>query len=282
MKYHTTKISALLALLIVFGLVGSCNDGTFSGSNGAVRNSSDQNKKNPNKTGRTDAPDSGDDNDDNDDKDGKDDKDDIDDKDDKNKNDDDLGDEEDDADKDKDKDGDITTDDETLHLPQKCTATNGKVVSGVTECPLNNAAFTSDDGSSARVGCCPLPSKDILDKASKTINRAGSCQAEEIAVGSDGNGFMCRKINTKKYKLEAAQQVCYRGNGASGGSGSSNCSNIIAQLQGLIGLENDKDGCVAQPYGAIMTHKTGKDCKDQKASVIVEKATGKPVQMFPP
>ena len=270
----------ILALAVVLGLAGACNNGSFSGSSGGVRNSGDQSKKkDPNKIGNG-VPDSGDEGDDTDDNDSNDDdKDEIGDDDDNDDNDEDLGEEED---SDKDDDDDIITDDESISLPQKCTATNGKVISGVAECPANNAAFTSDDGSGTRVGCCPLPSRDILDKASKAIGRGGSCQTDEIAVGSDGNGFMCRKINTKKYKLEAAQQVCYRGNGASGGSGSANCNNIIAQLQGLIGLENDKDGCVAQPYGAIMTHKTGKDCRDQKASVVVEKATGKPVQMFPP
>jgi hypothetical protein len=269
MYLYLPKKLSVLALASLFTLMCACTDGSFTGS-GSARNLAKDNEKDPNKS---DTPG-------NDPDDGKDDKsesDDIDEKDDKDADEEELGDEEDKTEN----EDDLSIDDEEKHLPQKCTATNGTVVSGVKECPANNAAFTSDDGSSARVGCCPLPSRDILDKASKATGRGGSCQTDEIAVGSDGSGFMCRKINTKKYRLEAAQQVCYRGNGASGGSGSSSCSNIIAQLQGLIGLENDKDGCVAQPYGAIMTHKTGKDCKDQKASVIVEKATGKAVQMFP-
>jgi hypothetical protein len=263
MIYYSKNLLVIFAVVIGISVAVACNDGSFSGSNEGVSKSGDQSKKkDPQKTG---IPDAGDDNNDDNDEDIK-------------KDDEDLG-EEDDSDKSDDED--ITTDDDSISQPQQCNATNGKVVTGVTECPANNAAFTSDDGSGTRIGCCPLPSKDILDKASKSVGRGGSCQTDEIAVGSDGNGFKCRKINTKKYKLEVAQPVCYRGNGASGGSGSASCNNIIAQLQGLISLENDKDGCVAQPYGAVMTHKTGKDCRDQKASVIVEKATGKPVQMFP-
>lgn len=178
-------------------------------------------------------------------------------------------------------DADLEMDDEETFLPVKCTGDNGEIVFSGTQCPKYFAGFLSDDGSNTRLGCCRLPARNILDDDSDPVARGTSCAANEIAVGAQGAGFICQKINTKKYELHPPRKVCYWGNGAGGNDGASDCSNIISQLQSLISKTGDKDGCVAQPYGAVITHKTGKDCGDQKGSLIIDKETGKPVQMFP-
>jgi hypothetical protein len=180
---------------------------------------------------------------------------------------------------DDDDDNGIDVEDDSVWKPLQCNGSNGKIVVNAM-CPDHHAGFISDDGNNARVGCCPLPSRNILDKDSDPVAR-GTCGANEIAVGASGAGFFCQKINMKKYSLSAPQTVCYRGNGAAGGNGVSQCANINAALQGLITLTNDRDGCTAQPYGAIMVSKNGKDCRDQKSAEVIDKATGQPVKMFP-
>ena len=75
-------------------------------------------------------------------------------------------------------------------------------------------------------------------------------------------------------------QVCYRGSGHSGGEKSAKCKNIENNLQELIKKTGDVDGCTAFPYGAVMVSKTGKDCRDQKRSLIMYKKTDKPIKIL--
>ena len=162
-------------------------------------------------------------------------------------------------------------------------------------CPSGYAAFGIDDTTSANpnyiaLACCPLPKSDIL--VGSPTNRGKSCQPNEVATGcvaTGGNGsdadFICTSIDTSKYKLDADKNTCYlqSGGAAAGRGGAAECYTPPTTVNALLGTEPfGIDLCVGSPYGALIVSKNGRNCDQNKSRVLRNKATGQPVQMFPP
>jgi len=163
--------------------------------------------------------------------------------------------------------------------PQLCSAANIFFANEGLQCPKNYAAFSADDGNSARLGCCPLPAADMLDGGATPAQRQGQCGPDEVATGVvSGRMLWCSKINTQIYKIGPMARSCYNGSGASGGSGSSKCSAPGQTLQALT-AKFGSDACLGYPYGSLIVKNTGKDCKDI-SGVTITKVDGSPVQMY--
>jgi hypothetical protein len=163
--------------------------------------------------------------------------------------------------------------------PQLCTAANIFFAGEGTQCPKNYAAFSADDGNSARFGCCPLPSGDMLMANATAAQRQGQCGPDEVATGVvSGRMIWCSKINTQVYKIGPVTKSCYNGSGSSGGSGSSKCT-APGQTLNALTSKFGSDACLGYPFGSLMVKNSGKDCKDISA-VAITKLNGSPVQMY--
>lgn len=176
--------------------------------------------------------------------------------------------------------GTITSTDASAFQPKVCDATSIFFARAGQKCPANYAAYTADDGSSALLGCCPLPAGDIL-LSQEPVARSSNCQADEVATGVvSGRTLYCSKIDTTKYKLSSPAKTCYNGSGASGGDGSSKCGGPSATLKALV-AKFGSDACMGFPYGSLIVRNSGKDCGDISAAVLT-KVDGTPLQMFAP
>ena len=178
---------------------------------------------------------------------------------------------------------------DTVLNPQMCdTVTSGKVVHVGEKCPESYALYTMDDmGSHDSVpgsyACCPLPARDILLASGAFQSRYQTCQADEVmtgAIDTSGNIY-CSKINTVRYALRVGT-VAYTGSG-SGGAGGAKVSqdSLPPTLRALVIGPLGSDGCIAMPFGSLMTKQGGKRCTDTSSATLYEISTNAPVKMFP-
>jgi hypothetical protein len=174
----------------------------------------------------------------------------------------------------------MKTDDGGLILiaPKICDASNIKFIIGAGQCPAGSAAYAADDSRSAALACCPLPALDIIASGAPA-SRGGQCGPDEVAVGVNGNSLLCAPINKTRYALKPQTATCYYGSGASGGAGSAKC---LAPSPVLLAMAQPygTDACLPVPYGALITARTDKYCRNVQASQLVFKADAAPVPMF--
>lgn len=176
------------------------------------------------------------------------------------------------------KDGDLDESDETILKPQQCSTANIKYAQNGTEnCPEDFAAYAVDDDKHPRLACCPLPVRDILLKNTVGTPR-GTCGPDQIGTGVANGVLVCSKINTAKYKLGQAAVNCYVGHGASGSSGAGPCGAPNVTLQAMVSVFGT-DACLGQPFGALITSWTGKNCGDTTSRQLFYAKDNQPVPM---
>ena len=189
------------------------------------------------------------------------------------------------------------------HGPYLCAAENRGGEPSTTfgrtlECPPHFAFFEMDDSAPPALGtCCRLPADDILSTESAWI--AGQCPEDSLltAIRERQHStpsefeFRCTRINTKRYSLSPA------GPGYSFGDGSS-LSAVPEQIDrtriplayrqafgSIFDSARDRDGCLGQPWGAMLTAINGKDCQKLEFRTLLEKSEAgelTPVTMYPP
>ena len=182
---------------------------------------------------------------------------------------------------------------------EKWTASGGR-------CPENYAYFGADDVGGKRplkttrlsAKCCRLPSDDLL--LPQTFEASLACPDDAVAVGSVISPqdaarelrLLCRKINTKRYRLGPPTPGVYFGAGLSMrwyGPPLLESEIPLAIRLGIIRHDYSKqqiDGCAGIPFGSVLTNK-GKRCGDfafrqfQYRGELGDPPSGTPVTMFP-
>lgn len=165
-----------------------------------------------------------------------------------------------------------------LIVPKSCDINSISFVQNEGRCADGSAAYAIDDNKAVYIACCPLPASDILATGAVATTRA-TCFSGEIAVGASGGGLMCMPINSARYKLAPPKLPCYLGSGAAGGIGSAKCGAPTATIQAMT-AKFGTDACVPQPFGSLVTARTGKNCVDTLGAELLFKDTGLPVTMF--
>ena len=175
----------------------------------------------------------------------------------------------------------------STHVPQSCTVSSMKHVTGTADCPAHNAVYMMDDGMGPNFICCPLPATDILDTSVPSVMSTGSCSADHVIVGYVSPlVYRCQKINTKRYKLGAAKKPCYFGSGWSGSQGTTKCAGHPYTFSALQQNYFGSDGCSGFPYGSLFTQQLGKDCSDMLTRQVLyvgaagDPTAGTPVVMY--
>ena len=169
------------------------------------------------------------------------------------------------------------------------------------ECPKNFAFLELDDSGPPSSGtCCRLPADDILGSESfwtvrtcpenTVLTALRKREKQEHQGDSIQFDIRCTTINTARYSLSSPYPGYLFGEGGSLSIVPEEIdrSRIPLAYRRAFGsiLEGslDIDGCLGQPWGALLTAIKGKDCKTLEFRALLEKdANGKltPVQMYP-
>ena len=176
------------------------------------------------------------------------------------------------------------------HEPLVCSVDSmvHMVGSGPQDCPDDHAAFMMDDGNGPNFICCPLPAADILREVPGN-ERGTTCNPNEVITGFSGAyALRCTPINLDRYQVGPAQEPCYFGSGASGGSGVPGCAEHPHSWDVLQQNLFGSDGCSGYPYGSLFVSQTGKHCDDMRTKQVLynglvsgDPTAGTPVEMFP-
>ena len=173
------------------------------------------------------------------------------------------------------------------HEPEVCSLdTMVHMAGSAQDCPADHAAFMMDDGTGPNFICCPLPASDILEDVAP-VERGAACSIDEVITGFSGQySYRCTPVNTERYAVGAAQEPCYFGSGASGGSGVPGCADHPHAWDVLQQSLFGSDGCSGYPYGSLFVSQTGKDCEDMRAvqlfytGAVEGDPAGSAVEMF--